>query len=202
MQITNAQFISSVARLDQCPKPDRAELAFIGRSNVGKSSLINMLTGKKGLAKTSQKPGKTQTINHFLINENHYWVDLPGYGYASVSKDLRAGFGKMIDRYVTKRENLDCLFVLLDSRLEPQKIDVDFLLWAGQHGVPVALLFTKSDKLSANELSRSMRIYENKLLQIWTELPPTFITSAETGKGKREILSFIGDVVRESSENK
>jgi GTP-binding protein len=202
MQITNAQFISSVARLDQCPKPDRAELAFIGRSNVGKSSLINMLTGKKGLAKTSQKPGKTQTINHFLINENHYWVDLPGYGYASVSKDLRAGFGKMIDRYVTKRENLDCLFVLLDSRLEPQKIDVDFLLWAGQHGVPVALLFTKSDKLSANELSRSMRIYENKLLQIWTELPPTFITSAETGKGKREILSFIDDVVRESSENK
>jgi GTP-binding protein len=202
MQITNAQFISSVARLDQCPNPDKAEFAFIGRSNVGKSSLINMLAGKKGLAKTSQKPGKTQTINHFLINDNHYWVDLPGYGYASVSKDLRAGFGKMIDRYVTKRENLDCLFVLLDSRLDPQKIDIDFLLWAGQHGVPVSLIFTKSDKLSGNELSKAMRIYEKKLLQIWEEIPVSFITSAETGRGKQEILSFIGDVVRESLENK
>jgi len=202
MNIKEARFISSVARLDQCPTPDRHEFAFIGRSNVGKSSLLNMLLSKKGLAKVSQKPGKTQTINHFLVNEKFYLVDLPGYGYASVSKDLKAGFGKMIDKYVTNRSNLDCLFVLLDGRLTPQRIDLDFILWAGEHGVPIALIFTKTDKLSGNELAKSMKVYEKKLLEIWEELPPNFVSSAETGRGKDEILNFMQTVMTESEENK
>lgn len=202
MYIKEARFISSVARLDQCPTPDRHEFAFIGRSNVGKSSLLNMLLSKKGLAKVSQKPGKTQTINHFLVNEKFYLVDLPGYGYASVSKDLKAGFGKMIDKYVTNRSNLDCLFVLLDGRLTPQRIDLDFILWAGEHGVPIALIFTKTDKLSGNELAKSMKVYEKKLLEIWEELPPNFVSSAETGRGKDEILNFMQTVMTESEENK
>ncbi|MCZ8355652.1 MAG: ribosome biogenesis GTP-binding protein YihA/YsxC [Cyclobacteriaceae bacterium] len=202
MYIKEARFISSVARLDQCPTPDRHEFAFIGRSNVGKSSLLNMLLSKKGLAKVSQKPGKTQTINHFLVNEKFYLVDLPGYGYASVSKDLKAGFGKMIDKYVTKRSNLDCLFVLLDGRLTPQRIDLDFILWAGEHGVPIALIFTKTDKLSGNELAKSMKVYEKKFLEIWEELPPNFVSSAETGRGKDEILNFMQTVMTESEENK
>lgn len=202
MQIKQAQFISSVGRLDQCPTADRHEFAFIGRSNVGKSSLLNMFMSRKGLAKVSQKPGKTQTINHFLVNDQWYLVDLPGYGYASVSKDLKAGFGKMIDFYVTKRTNLDCLFVLLDSRVPPQRIDLDFILWAGEHGVPMALIFTKTDKLSGNELTKSMKAYERKLLEIWEALPPNFVSSAETGRGKEEILNFMQTVMSESEENK
>lgn len=202
MEILQATFVSSVADLAKCPPPDKPEFAFIGRSNVGKSSLINMLANRKQLAKTSNKPGKTQTINHFIINDIWYLVDLPGYGYASVSKSLKAGFGKIIDNYVLKRENLDCLFVLLDSRLEPQKIDLSFLEWAGSAGVPIALIFTKSDKLSANELSKSMKRYKDVLTQYWEEVPPSFITSAETRKGQAEVLNFIDDVIRNSQENK
>jgi len=202
MEVVKAEFVSSFADVKKCPNPDRPEFAFIGRSNVGKSSLINMLVGRKQLAKTSNTPGKTQTINHFNINDQWYLVDLPGYGYASVSKTLKAGFGKIIDSYVLKRENLDCLFILLDSRLEPQKIDLSFMEWAGSAGVPLGLIFTKSDKLSANELNKSMRRYENVLLQTWTELPPNFITSAETRRGKEELLNFIDEVIRNSRENK
>jgi len=202
MEILQATFVSSVADLAKCPPPDKPEFAFIGRSNVGKSSLINMLANRKQLAKTSNKPGKTQTINHFNIDDTWYLVDLPGYGYASVSKSLKAGFGKIIDNYVLKRENLDCLFVLLDSRLEPQKIDISFLEWAGSAGVPIALIFTKSDKLSANELSKTMKRYKEVLTQYWEEMPPSFITSAETGKGKAEVLNFIDEVIRNSRENK
>lgn len=202
MEVVKAEFVSSFADVKKCPVPDRPEFAFIGRSNVGKSSLINMLVGRKQLAKTSNTPGKTQTINHFSINNQWYLVDLPGYGYASVSKTLKAGFGKIIDSYVLKRENLDCLFVLLDSRLEPQKIDLSFMEWAGSAGVPLGLIFTKTDKLSANELSKSMRRYENVLLQTWTELPPNFITSAQTKRGKIELLNFIGEVISNSQENK
>lgn len=198
MEVVKAEFVSSFADVKKCPNPDRPEFAFIGRSNVGKSSLINMLVGRKQLAKTSNTPGKTQTINHFNINDQWYLVDLPGYGYASVSKTLKAGFGKIIDSYVLKRENLDCLFILLDSRLEPQKIDLSFMEWAGSAGVPLGLIFTKSDKLSANELNKSMRRYENVLLQTWTELPPNFITSAETRRGKEELLNFIDEVIRNS----
>lgn len=202
MEVTKAEFVSSVADVKKCPPPDRPEFAFIGRSNVGKSSLINMLVGRKQLAKTSNKPGKTQTINHFIINNQWYLVDLPGYGFASVSKSLKEGFGKIIDSYVLKRENLDCLFILLDSRLEPQKIDLSFMEWAGAAGVPIGLIFTKSDKLSANELNKSMRRYENVLLQTWTELPPNFITSSQTKKGKEELLNFIDEVISNSQENK
>lgn len=193
MNITSAVFISSYADVAKCPVPDKAEFAFIGRSNVGKSSLINMLTNSRHLAKTSGKPGKTQTINHFLINETWYLVDLPGYGYASVSKSTRAGFGKMIEQYVSKRENLACLFVLLDSRLPPQPIDLDFIQWAGGNGVPLALAFTKCDKLTRGQLARNMDQYRKTLLTMWEELPPVFMTSADNRQGKDEILAFIAD---------
>lgn len=191
MIITSAEFISSYADVKKCPSPDKSEFAFIGRSNVGKSSLINMLTGKKGLAKTSGNPGKTQTINHFLINNSWYLVDLPGYGYASVSKTLREGFGKIIDGYVLQRENLTCLFILLDARLEPQKIDLSFIEWAGTNGVPIGLIFTKSDKLSVNELKKNVSNYKKQLLTMWEELPPVFVSSAEKRTGKEELLEFI-----------
>lgn len=150
-----------------------------------------MLTGKKGLAKTSGKPGKTQTINHFLINNSWYLVDLPGYGYASVSKTLREGFGKIIDGYVLQRENLTCLFILIDARLEPQKIDLSFIEWAGTNGVPIGLIFTKSDKLSVNELKKNVSNYKKQLLTMWEELPPVFVSSAEKRTGKDELLDFI-----------
>lgn len=191
MIITSAEFISSYADVKKCPSPDKSEFAFIGRSNVGKSSLINMLTGKNGLAKTSGNPGKTQTINHFLINNSWYLVDLPGYGYASVSKTLREGFGKIIDGYVLQRENLTCLFILLDARLEPQKIDLSFIEWAGTNGVPIGLIFTKSDKLSVNELKKNVSNYKKQLLTMWEELPPVFVSSAEKRTGKEELLEFI-----------
>lgn len=196
MQITNAEFVSSFADVRKCPAPDRAEFAFIGRSNVGKSSLINMLVNSRGLAKTSGKPGKTQTINHFLINQAWYLVDLPGYGYANVSKSIREGFGKIIEDYVLKRENLSCLFILIDSRLEPQKIDLSFIEWAGSKGIPLALLLTKSDKLSKNELMRNVARYKSILLQQWEELPPIIVTSAENTAGKDEVLGFIDEAIK------
>jgi GTP-binding protein len=195
MEIKQAEFVSSYADVKKCPAPDKAEFAFIGRSNVGKSSLINMLTGRNSLAKISVKPGKTQTINHFIINNAWYLVDLPGYGYASVSKDKRAGFGKMIEQYILNRENLDCLLVLIDARHEPQQIDLDFIQWSGSKGIPIALVFTKADKLSRNDLKKNIAHYESTLLQSWEALPPIFITSATEKKGRAELLTFIGNAL-------
>lgn len=191
MEIKQAEFVSSVADVRKCPPPEKPEFAFIGRSNVGKSSLLNMLTNRKKLAKTSNKPGKTQTINHFIINDNWYLVDLPGYGYASASKEKRAGFGKIIESYVLKRENLHCLFILIDSRLEPQRIDLDFIQWAGEKEIPICLVFTKADKLTKNHLKRNVGIYEAALQKMWEELPSMLVTSSTTQMGKDEVLSFI-----------
>lgn len=196
MKITSATFISSYADVRKCPAPDKPEFAFIGRSNVGKSSLINMLTLTKKLAKTSVKPGKTQTINHFLINDAWYLVDLPGYGYASVSKTAREGFGKMIEDYVQKRENIACLFILIDARHEPQKNDLSFISWAGSHGVPIAIVFTKADKLGRNDLQKNIRHFEKALLTEWESLPPIFITSSETKGGREEVLDFIDNALK------
>ncbi|MFZ6011259.1 MAG: ribosome biogenesis GTP-binding protein YihA/YsxC [Bacteroidota bacterium] len=197
MEISQSAFVSSHADVKKCPAPDMPEFAFIGRSNVGKSSLINMLTNKKGLAKTSGKPGKTQTINHFIINNGWYLVDLPGYGYASVSKDKRQGFGQMIESYVLKRENLHCLFILLDTRLEPQKIDLEFIQWSGSKEIPICLLFTKADKLTRNQLAKNIQAYETTLLKSWEELPPIIITSATEKKGRDEVLTFIEEALAE-----
>jgi len=177
--------------VQKCPEPTKPEFAFIGRSNVGKSSLINMLTGQKKLAKTSSRPGKTQLINHFLINEAWYLVDLPGYGYAKVSKKSKEKFQAYIVDYVLKRENLYCLFVLVDSRLELQKIDLEFINWLGEKEVPFALIFTKADKLGANKLGKNISDYKDQLLEYWAELPPIFVSSAEDGTGKEDILEFI-----------
>ena len=196
MKIVKAEFISSYADVSKCPTPDKPEFAFIGRSNVGKSSLINMITGQRKLAKTSVTPGKTQTINHYLINELWYLVDLPGYGYANVSKSTRAGFGAMIENYVTKRENLTSLFILIDSRLPPQAIDLDFIEWAGNKEIPLALLFTKIDKLSRNDLNKNLKQYERKLLTRWEELPTIILTSSEKNSGKEEILALIQELIR------
>lgn len=193
MEIRQAEFISSTTRVKQTPEKNLPEFAFIGRSNVGKSSLINMLMGRKGLAKVSSTPGKTQTINHYLINNQWYIVDLPGYGYAHASKDIRYGFGKIIDNYVLKSQQLYLLFVLIDLRLEPQKIDLSFLEWAGSHGIPVALLFTKSDKLSANKIMTHVKRYEQVLLKHWESLPPYFVTSSANKAGREEVLAFIGN---------
>lgn len=191
MKITSAEFISSYADVRKYPPPDKPEFAFIGRSNVGKSSLINMLTLSKKLAKTSVTPGKTQTINHFLINKAWYLVDLPGYGYANVSKSTREGFGKMIEDYVLKRENLSCLFILIDPRVEPQKNDMSFIRWAGSQGVPIAILYTKADKLSRHDLQKNIGRFEKSMLQEWEELPPAITTSSEKKTGREEILAFI-----------
>lgn len=191
MEIKQAEFVSSVADVQKCPAPDKPEFAFIGRSNVGKSSLLNMLTNRKNLAKTSNKPGKTQTINHFIINNQWFMVDLPGYGYAKVSKEKREGFGKIIENYVSKRENLHCLFILLDVRLEPQKIDLAFIQWSGENGIPICLVFTKADKLTKNQLNRNLGIYQSTLLKAWDELPPLFVTSSTSKTGKDDLLAFI-----------
>ena len=191
MEIKQAEFVSSVADVKKCPPPDKPEFAFIGRSNVGKSSLLNMLANQKKLAKTSNKPGKTQTINHFIINAKWYMVDLPGYGYASVSKEKREGFGQIIENYVLKRENLNCLFILLDARLEPQKIDLQFIQWTGEKEVPLCIIFTKTDKLTKNQLNKNMRVYRSTLLTTWEELPVIMLTSAVTKSGKEDVLSFI-----------
>ena len=191
MEITAAEFISSYSDVKKCPSPDRPEFAFIGRSNVGKSSLVNMLTNLRHLAKTSTRPGKTQTINHFLINKNWYLVDLPGYGYASVSRELRQGFGKMIEQYILQRENLYCLFILIDLRLDPQEIDQDFIQWCGTKEIPLALVFTKSDKLTKNHVNRNFAAYQAFLRKSWDELPPMIISSATEKRGRDELLLFI-----------
>lgn len=199
MQITEATFISSHSSISKCPVPDKPEFAFIGRSNVGKSSLINSLVQRKNLAKTSVKPGKTQTINHFLINNAWYLVDLPGYGYASVSRGLRQGFGKMIEEYVLKRETLHCLFILIDSRLEPQKNDLSFIQWVGEKEIPMCLIFTKTDKVSKGQLQKNKRAFEKTLLNSWEELPPFILTSATDKRGREEVLQFIENALKAES---
>ena len=191
MVIKSAEFVISNRQVSKCPTTGLPEYAFIGRSNVGKSSLINMLTGKKGLAMTSQKPGKTQLINHFIINGAWYLVDLPGYGYARLSKDGREKLKAMIEDYTLERKELVCLFVLVDSRHEPQKIDLEFIQWLGEEGVPFALVFTKADKLTKGRLSANLEAYKARLLEEWEELPPIFVTSSEQQLGRDELLSYI-----------
>lgn len=177
--------------VSKCPDPNKPEFAFIGRSNVGKSSLINMMTGQKKLAKTSSRPGKTQLINHFVINDDWYLVDLPGYGYAKVSKKSKQKFQAYIVDYVLKRQSLYCLFVLIDCRHEPQQIDLEFINWLGEKEVPFALIFTKADKLGTNQLAKNLTEYKETLLKQWEELPPLLVSSAENGLGREEILNFI-----------
>ena len=195
MQIKSAEFTISNTEVSKCPLDGKPEFAFIGRSNVGKSSLINMLTSKKGLAKTSGTPGKTQLINHFLINEHWYLVDLPGYGYAKVSRTQRSTFERFIADYLTKRETLYNIFVLLDARLEPQKIDLEFMNWCGQKGLPFSMVFTKIDKLSSTALQKNLAKYKKEMLKVWAELPPVFTTSSDSGFGKEPLLNYIGQIL-------
>ena len=191
MQIKSADFIISNTDYKLCPKADKAEYAFIGRSNVGKSSLINLITGKKHLAKISGKPGKTQLINHFLINKRWYLVDLPGYGYATVSKSQKEEFQKIIFSYLENRKNLMCLFVLLDCRHKCQKIDLEFMQWLGEKQIPFVMVFTKTDKLGKTVLSKNIENYKNDMLKQWEELPQFFFSSVLNKKGDKEILDFI-----------
>ena len=191
MEIKEARFIISNTDVSKCPAPNKPEYAFVGRSNVGKSSLINMLTNNKSLAKTSGKPGKTQVINHFIINNEWYLVDLPGYGYAKVPITERKKWEKFIRKYILERENLYCLFVLIDSRHEPQTVDLEFMEWLGMSEVPFAMVFTKIDKLKPEELNTNLNVYEKKMQERWEKMPDFFVTSAETRQGKTELLDFI-----------
>ncbi|KYG72208.1 GTP-binding protein [Roseivirga ehrenbergii] len=191
----NASFVISNTDHNLCPKPDKPEFAFIGRSNVGKSSLINMLTQKKNLAKTSGRPGKTQLINHFIVDDQWYLVDLPGYGYAKTSKSNRVAWSIMIEKYLLERENLQMVFVLIDSRLEPQKIDIEFVTWLGESGIPLGLIFTKADKQSINKTQQSIARFRKVMKQTWEELPVMFVSSAETGLGREEIAEYIHAVL-------
>ena len=194
MDVLKAEFVVSNSTVDKCPAPDRHEYAFIGRSNVGKSSLINMLTNNKNLAKTAAKPGKTQLINHFLINDSWYMVDLPGYGYARISETHRQAFEKMIRDYILKRENLVCLFVLIDSRHEPLRIDLEFMEWLGENGVPFVMVFTKADKLTANQRIRCIDKYHEAMLDTWETTPMAFMTSSEKRLGREELLDYIDEL--------
>ena len=194
MKITSAEFVISNTDVNKCPKTGLPEYAFIGRSNVGKSSLINMLTDNKRLAMTSSTPGKTLLINHFLINKQWYLVDLPGYGYANRSKKGVADIQRVIGSYLEKRMEMTCLFVLIDSRLEPQKIDVDFMNWLGENQVPFAIVFTKADKQSKSRTESNIKIYLEKLKEQWEELPPHFVTSSLSGIGKIEMLAYIDSI--------
>lgn len=191
MEINTAEYIGSWQKNADMPHTEKPEFAFIGRSNVGKSSLINMLTQRNGLAKTSSTPGKTQSINLFLLNKKIQFVDLPGYGYAKVSKDQREVFGKMIKYYLRDRVNLFCLFILIDLRIKPQAIDLSFINECGENGIPMALIGTKADKLKASELAENKAAIENALLEVWEQLPPFFISSSETKEGREEIWQFI-----------
>ena len=194
MIIKSAEFLISNTNVSKCPQDGKPEYAFIGRSNVGKSSLINMLTGIKGLAMTSSTPGKTQLINHFTINNEWYLVDLPGYGYAQRGKKGREKIQQIIDHYLDKREALTCLFVLIDSRHEPQKIDLEFIENLGESGIPFAIIFTKIDKISQMKLKTNIEEYKAKLLETWEELPLIFITSSEHRKGRDEVLGYIEEI--------
>ena len=191
MKIKTAQFVISNTNYKLCPKENMPEYAFIGRSNVGKSSLINALVNNKNLAKTSGKPGKTQLINHFIINNNWYLVDLPGFGYAKISKEKRKEFEAMISNYLLHRKNLACLFVLIDSRHKPQSIDQEFMQWLAKKEIPFVIVFTKSDKLGKNILQKNIDFYKSEMLKEWEELPDLFITSSEQKKGTEEIKAFI-----------
>jgi GTP-binding protein len=201
MIIKSAAFEKSSSKISECPSGHRPEFAFIGRSNVGKSSLINMLTGQKGLAKTSVSPGKTRLINHFLINEQWFLVDLPGYGYARVSKKMKAEFSKIIENYILKRENLSCLFILIDGRLEPQENDLEFINWCGTNNVPLVLIYTKIDKLSSRDFNSNKKQMEKKLLESWDELPTSLSTSAIKKTGRDEVLDFIHSVMHDKKTN-
>ncbi len=194
MKIQSAEFLISNSRADQCPQTDKPEYAFIGRSNVGKSSLINMLTGRKALAMTSSTPGKTMLINHFVINDEWYLVDLPGYGYAQRGRREVDKLKKLIEHYVLDREQLTCLFVLIDSRLTPQKIDLEFIRFLGEHGVPFGIIFTKADKSKRGELKKNVDRFLATLQEEWEELPPYFITSSGTGLGREAFLDYIDTV--------
>ena len=202
MEITSAEFIISNSRADMCPKTDLPEYAFIGRSNVGKSSLINMLTNQPKLAMTSATPGKTLLINHFLINKEWYLVDLPGYGYAQRGKKMMEKIQKLIEYYVLEREQMTCLFVLVDSRLEPQKIDLEFIEWLGENGIPFAFVFTKADKQSVGKTKANVTRYLETLRQQWEELPPYFVTSSEKKTGRQELLDYIEEINRSLKENR
>ncbi len=194
MKIQSAEFLISNSRADQCPQTDKPEYAFIGRSNVGKSSLINMLTGRKALAMTSSTPGKTMLINHFVINDEWYLVDLPGYGYAQRGRREVDKLKRLIEHYVLDREQLTCLFVLIDSRLTPQKIDLEFIRFLGEHGVPFGIIFTKADKPKRGELKKNVDRFLATLQEEWEELPPYFITSSGTGLGREAFLDYIDTV--------
>ena len=191
MLIKSANFVKSSSKWQECPEPNIAEYAFIGRSNVGRSSLINAMMNKKDLAKTSQTPGKTQLINHFLVNEEWYLTDLPGYGYAKVSKSQRKDFEKLITNYILNRKNLVNLFILVDIRHTPQKIDLEFMEWCAESGIPFSVIFTKADKLKPNAITQNVETYQQKLLETWEELPELYITSAERKEGGENILNFI-----------
>lgn len=197
MEIKSAEFVISNTDVRKCPEGTRPEYAFIGRSNVGKSSLINMLTARKGLAMTSQKPGKTLLINHFLINKEWFLVDLPGYGFAQRGKEGRENIRRIIESYVLQRPQLTCLFVLLDCRHEPQKIDLEFMEWLGECEVPFAIIFTKIDKISRGRLTENLNKYKERLLETWEELPPIFLSSSETKDGREEILDYIQSINRQ-----
>jgi len=191
MEIKSAEFVISNTDVQKCPQGDKPEYAFIGRSNVGKSSLINMLTNRKGLAMTSQKPGKTQLINHFIINGEWYLVDLPGYGYAQRGKQGRDNIRRIIEDYILERMEMTNLFVLLDCRHEPQKIDLEFMEWLGENAIPFSIIFTKTDKIGKGKLEENMQVYKGKLLEAWEELPPIFVSSSEKKEGREEILNYI-----------
>lgn len=197
MEITSAEFVISNTDYRKCPDTNFPEYAFIGRSNVGKSSLINMLTGRKGLAMTSARPGKTLLINHFLLNKSWYLVDLPGYGYAKRDRKSQEQIKQIIESYILRREQMTCLFLLVDSRLEPQRIDLDFIEWLGENGVPFAIVFTKADKLGSGKLKLNIKAYLEKLSEQWEELPPHFITSSEDRTGRDELLNYIDKINKE-----
>lgn len=202
MVIKSAEFVKSSQKWQDCPEPALPEYAFIGRSNVGKSSLINAMTNHKDLAKTSQTPGKTQLINHFLVDESWFLTDLPGYGYAKVSKNIRKDFEKLITNYILNRKNLVNLFVLVDTRLSPQKIDLEFMQWCGESSVPFSIVFTKADKLKPGGADRNVDAYKTELLKTWEDLPEIYVTSAEKKTGTEEILKFIQDTNQFLIKNK
>jgi len=201
MKIKSAEFIMSNSNVTKAPKDRIPEYAFIGRSNVGKSSLINMLMGRKDLAKTSGKPGKTQLINHFKINDAWFLVDLPGYGYAKISKKKRTIFQYFIENYFKEREQLVCTFVLIDSRHDPQKIDLEFMKFLGNNQIPFCIVFTKADKLGSSKLNKQIGSYKKKLLNTWETLPSSFITSSSSGLGKDDFLNFIATVNEDVASN-
>jgi len=192
--IKQARFLISNTDVKKCPAPDRPEYAFIGRSNVGKSSLINMIVGQNSLAKVSVKPGKTQLINHFIIDESWYLVDLPGYGYAKISISVKEKFQKLISNYILSRENLYCLFVLIDVRHAAQQIDIEFITWLGENHIPFAIIFTKADKLGKVSVAKNVGAYTQELKKLWEELPSILVSSSQDGTGRDEIISFIENV--------